>query len=134
MARPVLSLDTLIVRSFVSIDGKPYEMRNAEELSILHFHSIGKHGKKVEALLSEAELSDEGVADLDVALRTLVRIILIAPDEILDALSDAQRVAITTTFTELQTKAPVQEKTEEAPVEAPVETEGASTGVNNSRD
>ena len=132
MAEVVLKLDDLVDRAIVRIGETPYEMKNAEELSILDFHAIGKHGQKVARLMATPDLSDDDVTTLHSALRVLVAIILIAPPEILDRLNDMQRVAIAETFTRLQDEKNL--KTATPTVEQSEETETPSTGENSSQD
>ena len=144
MAETVLTLDALVERPIVRIEGEPFEMKNAAELSILDFHTLGKKGATVQRLMLKDELDDRGIVELTDALRALVAILLIAPIQVLDALSDTQRIQIAEVFTKLQSKAKpaAAEQVEDTGhlIEALADHESdpariaTSTGANSSRD
>lgn len=121
MAEPVLSLDTLVERATVAIDGKPHELRNGAELSILDYHRIGRQGAAVEKMLAQgADLSDAQVSELTRLLDAMLRVVLLAPAEVMDRLSDGQKLQVVQAFSDLQraTARPAG-GTADAPAEVP---------------
>jgi len=120
--QPVLSLDTLVERRFITINGTPYTLVNDGELSILDYHRLGKRAAKVEALWGRVELTDEEVTELTEALDWLCRLVLDAPPEVHDKLLDQHRLQVVMAFTNLHRKTtPLAggRKPEEAPPAPP---------------
>jgi len=106
---PILSLDTLVERRSVLIDGEPYELLNAGELALLDYHRIGKQGERVEKMMAQPEdLDDDQVLELSRLLDSLCKVLLLAPDEVQTRLRDDQKLLVLGAFTNLQrkTKAP----------------------------
>jgi hypothetical protein len=104
MAKPVLDLDTLVERAPVRIDGQMYEMLNPAELSILDLHRFGAAGEELASLKridSTTEISDEQMQLISATLTRMVRIILRAPAEVQDRLTDVHRFRIVNAFNEL---------------------------------
>lgn len=125
MAEPVLSLDTFVEHRVVRIDGKDYDLVNAGELSVLENHRLAKRAARAKELV---EAEDEAqVAELGAVLDWLCRLVLRAPDEVHQRLTETHRLAIVQTFTQLQRV--------NVPAAAPAAEESApppSTGENSS--
>jgi len=99
---PILNLDTLVERRTVAIDGKPYELVNAAELSILDYHRIGNQGRNVEAIMAQQEdLSDDQVQAVRTLLDSMCKVLLLAPIEVHARFTDNQRLQIVGAFTGL---------------------------------
>ena len=123
---PILNLDTLAERAVVRVDGADYELLNPGELSVLDFHKIGKRAERVETMLKqESDLSEGQVAELTEALDALCRIVLRAPSEIHQRLTDMQRLQVSQAFTDLQRKTT-------GPAAGGEDVPTASTGESNS--
>jgi len=100
---PLLNLSTFFDREHVLIDGKPYEYRNKDELSVIDFEALTAHGKRISDLAAkENELTDEDVGELGhLSSLALKRILVSIPDGIIDRLSLTQRTSVITVFTSL---------------------------------
>jgi hypothetical protein len=98
---PVLNLDTLIVREHITIDGQPYELRNADEFSVVDAHRLGRKGVRLDQLMTSAELTPDEEMELAGLLDALCKSVLDAPEAVHKTLRDAQRSAIFQAFTEL---------------------------------
>ncbi len=99
--QPILDLDTLVERQPVRIDGVVYEMLNPAELSILDLHRFGAAGAELadlKSIDSTAEISDEQMKLISETLRRMTRIILRAPEEVLDRLTDVHRFRLVNAF------------------------------------
>jgi len=102
--QPVLDLDTLVERSPVRIDGVMYEMLNPAELSILDLHRFGAAGVELASLKSidsSSEITDDQMKLISATLIRMVRIILRAPEEVLDRLTDVHRFRVVNAFNAL---------------------------------
>ncbi|MDP2131959.1 MAG: hypothetical protein U0975_09970 [Erythrobacter sp.] len=97
---PLLDLDTLIERPFITIDGRRFEIRSPSELSVVESHRFGRWGNRIEALT--AEDGDAAEAELnDLIARVSKGILIDVPDTVFDKLSGANRWAIIDVFTGL---------------------------------
>lgn len=95
---PLLSLDTLIVRPTVEIDGTAYEIRSPDELSVLESRRFELWAKKIEA----QETSEEPTAELDELADTITRQVLIGvPDDVMAKLTGQHKIAVVAVFTGL---------------------------------
>jgi len=101
----ILNLDTLVVRPLVTIDGTDYEMLNPGELSILDLHRFGALGSEFQSITDSAEkdadLTDAQVVQVGATLDRMVRMILRAPDEVLNRLTDVHKYRIVECFSSL---------------------------------
>ncbi len=96
---PLLSLDTLTEAPSVIIDQHAYELTPPEALSAVEYHKIGKIAPRMFALWESAtELTPEEEVELEQTLDRVCRIVLKAPPEVHDRLTDLQRLAIYQTF------------------------------------
>lgn len=94
----ILDLETLIKRPTIRIDGKLYELRAPDELSVLDSQWLTTAGKRIEQLAAAGD--PEG--KLPELLEAVVRRILVdVPDDVLARLSEAHRMAICEVFTVL---------------------------------
>jgi hypothetical protein len=103
LSEPVLKLDTLVERRVVVIDGERYEFRNPSELSVIDFYRIAKQGKQCEQMMMRAEeLSEDEVMQLLRLLASMVKLVLIAPEEVYERLNQTHRLQIVQAFSGLQ--------------------------------
>lgn len=100
--KPLLDLDTLVVRPTVRIDGVEYEMVAPDELSILEYHRLINLGKRLDAIEQVEEPTEAQEIEYEDLLDTLCRRILLAPDEVHKRLKRPQRAAVALTFTQLR--------------------------------
>jgi hypothetical protein len=128
--KPILSLDTLVERAVVAIDGQAYELRNAGEFSLLEGVQLEKRGQRLKQLFAgDGEPSEEDVAALEADLEWVCRKVLLAPADILCRMTSNHRLAVVMAFIELlrgKTAPPAGVETTTAP------TESQSTGVDSS--
>ncbi|MCX9146621.1 hypothetical protein [Erythrobacter sp. WG] len=97
---PLLDLGTIVERPFITIDGKPFELRNTDELSVAESLRFGRWGKRLEEL--QADGGEEIAEELDALVATMARAILVdVPDEVFAGLSGTHRWAIIDVFTGL---------------------------------
>ena len=95
---PVLSLSTVLTRQRVEIDGTQYELRHVDELSWLVYRGHADTYRRAGALLQTPDRSPEQQAQLEAILPGLMRVLLIAPDEVLAKLNSDQQFAIAMVF------------------------------------
>jgi hypothetical protein len=95
---PLLSLDTLTERPSVVIDGTAYALSLPDTLSAVDYHRYSKLTPRFERLWGQDELSDEEAAELERILATICRIVLDAPAEVLERLTDLQRLSVCQAF------------------------------------
>ena len=102
--KPILVLTTAPPRTPVVIDGDTCEMRSAAELTIVDLMKLERQGPRLGELLKRAgageAITDEEVNEVRQLLDELSRIILAAPEPVLAALSDANRMALLQRFTD----------------------------------
>ncbi|KKM84735.1 hypothetical protein LCGC14_1296260 [marine sediment metagenome] len=102
MAESVLKLSTLIDRPTIIIDDVSYGIRSPDELSVLDHYRLGSQGKKLDALMDEPELDDEGEKKLSTLLHAITDFIMVdVPADVRVKLSDAMRTEIAEVFTTL---------------------------------
>ncbi len=103
MADPILDLSTLVDRPKIRIDGRLYELRSPDELSVLDSQRLTSAGKRIDALAGASDPAGEGdtreLAELidDVTRRVLVEI----PEAVFASLSQMQKLSICEVFTGL---------------------------------
>ena len=102
MAESVLNLTTLIDRPTIIIDDVSHTIMSPDELSVLDHYRLGSQGKKLDALMDEPELDDEGEKQLSTLLHAITDFIMVGvPDDVRAKLSDAMRTEIAEVFTTL---------------------------------
>lgn len=106
MTECLLSLDTLIVRPTVEIDGQRYEILSPDELSVLDSRRFGLWAEKLEALqntsASSGRTEDEVGAELDELVTTIARKVLVAvPADVFAKLTGQHKSAVVEVFTML---------------------------------
>ena len=101
-SKPLLSLDTLVERRYVKIDGGDYELLSPKELGLIEYHRIGRQVGRVEDLVNKTEdLSEDDNRALHSTLDSLCRLILLAPDEVQKRLGDHHRIGLVFAFSGL---------------------------------
>lgn len=108
---PSLDLSTLVpdritirIESKLNPDGRLYELRKSNEMSVEQLQFVSSLGEKAEALESKgiAGLSPEEARLLDDWTREILSLVMYTEleSEVHDALNQEQRLAILNTFTE----------------------------------
>lgn len=98
--RPLLALDSLVVRPFITIDDERVDILNPEELSVIESHRFGVWGRRIEEL--SGETSKEAEDELAELVSTVARKICVgATDQQFVRLPGSQHWAIVDLFTAL---------------------------------
>lgn len=98
MTDPLLSLDTLIVRPSIEIDGQRYEMLSPDELSVLDSRRFALWAQQLDAL----QQGEEERPELAVLVDTIARKVLVGvPDDVRAKLSGQHMIAVVEVFTGL---------------------------------
>jgi hypothetical protein len=98
---PILDLTTNIVRPVVRIDGAAYELRVADDLSLLEYKILERLCPRAGDLLIQDTLTDAEGAELSRLLDEACRLALVAPDAVHAKLKDVARARVFDAFTEL---------------------------------
>lgn len=99
---PVLDLQTLIERPRIAIDGAPYEILSPDEVSVLDHQRLAAWGRRYDALMAQASLSDAERDELARLVRDISDTIMVGvPEAVRARLSDAQRLQVVEVFTAL---------------------------------
>lgn len=98
---PVLSLSTIIQRQTVAIDGKPYEMRSADELPWMVYRGHANLFQRAGVLMTATQRTPAQEKQLEALLKPLIAAILIAPKAVLAKLNTDQRWAVLMVFSAL---------------------------------
>lgn len=94
----LLDLSTTEDLPSVRIDGSPYAIRiDVEYSELLRLRDIGK---RIQAVTEASERTEQEEAELRKLMRSQVRAVLKAPDEVLEKLTDLQRFRIVMAFNE----------------------------------
>lgn len=96
----ILDLDHLISADAVLIDSVEYDLLTADMLAPLDGYVMQTFGDRVEQLMKQSELSDEERLELERLPDRICRLVLDAPDTVLQKLTTRQRMAVMATFTE----------------------------------
>lgn len=98
----ILSLDTLIDRPRVAIDGALYEIVSPEELPLLTSQRLAAKGRELDRLMKMDELKPVHEKRLSELLGELTAIIMEpVPAKVRDALTEAQQHSVIEVFTML---------------------------------
>ena len=129
MTQQLLSLDTLVRRPKVAIDGTQYEMLSPDEMSVLDYQRFGLWHREL------VQLQEDGGED-DPALEALVdriarKAMVGVPAGVIGKLSGAQKIAVVEVFTGLllQTRMRVAGATATAMGQNPSTGESYSRGL-----
>lgn len=106
MTKPLLTLDTLITRPTVEIDGARYEILSPDELSVLDSRRFGLWAETLDDLQNPkagAERSAEDcAAELEQLVDTIARKVLVAvPADVFGKLTGQHKIAVVEVFTML---------------------------------
>ncbi len=104
MAEPVLTLDTLEpVRSFITIDKKRYELRDADELTLTQTAHIHRLAQEISnAGKPEAQVTEEEAKRFEDFANEMLAIVVIGlPDEMRDKLTIRKKYQIVSAFNAL---------------------------------
>lgn len=101
---PLLTLDTLIERPSIAIDGALFALRTPDDLSLVEHHRYARLAGRLDVLMQRAIQAPEDAEterELTATLDQMGRIVLDAPDVVHARLKDTHRLAIVTAFTTL---------------------------------
>jgi hypothetical protein len=95
---PVLNLNTLIERAFLTIDGDRYELLNASELSVFDYKRFEHQTKRLLTIEALNDVTEADEQDYTAGLDAITRRILLAPDAVHAKLTTLHRAAILQAF------------------------------------
>lgn len=95
---PILDLDTLTDRRTITINKKSFKLRSLDEFSFLYGRQLGKRYQRLGALLSAEKLTKKDEGERDRLLDDFCRLILVAPDQVHQALEAHHRARIVNAF------------------------------------
>lgn len=98
---PILDLKTLTSRQQVRIDGRLYELRSPDELSLLAYRQHAARFVRLGALLQKKSINATESKEQAALLDGLCRLILDAPPQVHARLHDGQRLQIAEVFSRL---------------------------------
>lgn len=104
-AKPLLELSTLdpTERPFVAIDGIHYHLLGSADFGLIGLNRLDRMVDQVNAMMardrSAESLTDDEALELTEILKTTVGEVLRAPSDVLNKLTDVQRLAILQAFT-----------------------------------
>ena len=101
MAKPLLTLTTLTEYPTVEIDGVPYALRPADALPASSYQALQTQGDRFDALWKVPQRTAEETTELETVLDAICRLMLQAPVDVHDKLTDVQRLRICQAFLEL---------------------------------
>jgi hypothetical protein len=97
---PVLRIDTLIKRPFIEIDGVKYEILSPDEIGVIDSHRFSGWGRRIELLAQQ--IGEDAEKELKSLVDQVARKVLVGvPDETIDKLSGAHKMAVAEVFTVL---------------------------------
>ncbi len=98
----LLNLETAITRPTIAIDGKVYEIRSPDELSIMEHARLQRDSAEYNRLVTPEALTDDQVTRLEAVVISLSDFIMVGvPAEVRQNLSGAQRMDVIAVFTML---------------------------------
>lgn len=98
----ILSLETMLVRPKIKIDGAEYELTAPGELSIEQNYRLADLGRKLANLRGTAGLAPAQQKQLTASLTAICDIILVhVPQEVRAQLRDSHKISVTEVFTML---------------------------------
>lgn len=97
----LLTLDTLAHLSTVQIDGIAYPLSPPDALSVVDYKRLSVLIPRLEALWEKAALTADEEVELGALFDRLCRIVLEAPGEVINRLTDLQRVLVYQAFLQL---------------------------------
>lgn len=132
MAKPILDLDTLTDRLTIILNGKEHWLITPDIMPVLDNRRFLKSAQRQDELASKDDLTAEEQEELARIPRELCRLVLDAPDDVLEAMTDRQRMLVIATAYStfrngLQMMAPAPAAPERPSVTAP-----NPTGVSSS--
>lgn len=102
MSKPLLQLDTLVVRPKIAIDGVLHDILSPDELPVLTNHLLAFKGRRMEELLRKPDLQAKEKKELEsVVLEISDAIMEPVPVEARAKLSDMQRMSVIEAFSTL---------------------------------
>lgn len=94
----ILSLDSLVDRPVVVIDGTEYELYTPFSIPKLSMHKVGRLANREEALMKQEVLTAEEEAELDAIPTRICALVLDAPVSVQETLSPKQRQRVVERF------------------------------------
>jgi len=102
MAEPLLTLDTLVERRTIKINGVAYPLKTVEEVPLLEYHRLAIKEGEIKELFGKKDLTLDELGTLASGIDDVCRSVLVAPDEVHRALHEAHKMQIIQVFTQLQ--------------------------------
>jgi len=101
---PILTIDTLVARSDIKIDGALYGIRNNDELSVLSGGRLRHLTQRINALelASGEDTTDDDKTEYETLTAEVCSIVLDAPAEVIAKLKSGNKVAIIKAFIQLR--------------------------------
>jgi len=98
----LLELSTDIERDYVLIDKQVCTIKNKQELSIVDLYWVQRRFKGIHKLFTQDDLGDEELTTLQGTVDEFVNFIFVdTPQELIDKLTEGQKMEIVTVFTNL---------------------------------
>lgn len=102
MSKPLLDLDTLVVRPKIRIDDHHYDILSPDELSVVTNHLLASKGKRLEELAAKADLTKAESNELtSLVIEISDAIMEPVPAEIRAKLAGMQRMSVIEAFSTL---------------------------------
>ena len=83
----------------ITIDQQPYPFLDPARITPIERHHLIKLQRRSDELAQQADLTDDERAELQSIPDLMARIVVLAPDEVHQKLTDTQRMAIIAAFT-----------------------------------
>lgn len=100
--KPALTFSTLHPLTTIDVDGKTYNVRHPDSLSLIQFKQMERHFPTLGAILTKDTITDEDVETLRPLLERTCAAICDAPAEVQARLTDKQLIEIVMLFIELR--------------------------------
>ena len=98
----LISIDTLIERPKICIDGVDYELTSPEELTVLESVALRRLGEKLDALMKTADPDEETARKMIATIDKITAIIMrFVPRDVRARLSETQALKVVEVFTML---------------------------------
>ena len=98
---PALDLFTDTERLTVRIDGIDYPLRTSNDLTLDSYKTLERIGPRIGVLFLQQSYSKADLREMSALLDTVTQIAIVAPEEVLRRLGDANRTMIAKVFFEL---------------------------------
>lgn len=101
MADPLLNLTTITEYPTVQIDGEKHALLPPDALSVTDYHRFNQMSPRLAKLWSQSTLNDAESEELKGLFKSIAALVLQAPADVLERLTDIQRLQVYQAFTKL---------------------------------